>query len=190
METGGIGHVEVGSVLGNLMIMRPEADVALQGFVDEARAAFGAGLCVVHLVLDDAQDLAAWSEKRPVHLFGPDQGPRESVMYRLVMETARPLVIEDLLEDEKFRDGYYSTEYGFRSYAGTPMISGGRVVGCLCMFDSEPASFTEDDMELLVGFGRAVVARLELLGGLARHRPGPSAPCSVTSRGRASGCPF
>ena len=175
---GGVGRGEASSVLGHLSVMRPEADRVLQSFVDEARVAFGVGLCVVHLVLDGAQDLAAWSERVPEDLFGVDQGPRESAMFRVVMETARPLVVADLLEDEKFRDGYYSTEYGFRSYAGAPMVSGGRVVGCLCMFDSEPASFTEDDIELLAGFGRAVVARLELLGGMAKHRAGRKCPGS------------
>jgi GAF domain-containing protein len=40
-----------------------------------------------------------------------------------VVATEMPLVVRDFLATEEFKDQHYCVEYGFRFYAGTPLIT-------------------------------------------------------------------
>jgi PAS domain S-box-containing protein len=82
-----------------------------------------------------------------------------------------PLVVHDFLATDEFKDQHYCVEYGFRFYAGTPLItSDGQAIGTLCLLDTQPKELGEEQMKVLATFARAVVARLELLGALTREQ--------------------
>ena len=149
----------------------PEVDEVLQSLVDEVRGIFGTALCMVNLVTEHTQYFRAWSGELSPDLAEARQDPRERSMCRYVVETEKPFLVEDFLSTEGFRDQHFCVNYRVRFYVGVPLkTSDGYVLGSLCLLDTEPLSFGEDQMTLLGAFGRAVVGRLELLGALGRER--------------------
>ncbi|PLS87590.1 MAG: hypothetical protein CYG60_01080 [Actinobacteria bacterium] len=159
------------AALERLDAVRRDADRVLQGLVDEAREAFGTDLCMVNLILNDVQYFRAWSGEFPEDLARARQDPRERSMCRHVVETEKPLVVEDLLATEGFEDQHFCVNYGIRFYVRSPLVaSDGHVLGSLCLLDAQPRGFGGRDLALLKAFARAAVGRLETLGALARER--------------------
>ncbi len=173
-----MGTVEVGmremarlAALDGLGAASAETDFILQELVDEVREGFGTDLCMVNLVLSDMQYFRAWSGELPADLAEARQDPRERSMCQYVVEDEKPLVVEDFLTTERFKDQYFCVNYGIRFYAGTPLFtSDGHAIGSLCLLNTEPIEFGEERMRLLGVFAKAVVGRLELLGALERER--------------------
>jgi len=76
-----------------------------------------------------------------------------------VAESGEPLVIPDLLNDERFGHGNWWAEFGMRCYYGLPVKLEDRVVAVLALFQSEPFAFDERDTALLKSFvAQAAVA--------------------------------
>ena len=172
MESGKNGREsERLAALESLGAARPEADHVLQELVDEVRGVFGTDLCMVNLILSDVQYFRAWSGDLAEDLAEARQDPRGRSMCRYVIESEAPLVVEDFLATERFRDQYFCVNYGIRFYAGTPLVtSDGQAIGTLCLLSTRPTEFGEDQMRVLGAFARAVVGRLELLGALGREQ--------------------
>ncbi len=159
------------AALDYLEAARPRADHVLQELVDEVRAIFGTDLCMVNLVLPDAQYFRAWSGDLAEDLAEARQDPRQRSMCRYVVESEGPLVVEDFLATERFRDQYFCVTYGIRFYAGTPLVtSAGQAIGTLCLLSTRPTEFGDEQMRVLGAFARVVVGRLELLGALEREQ--------------------
>ena len=159
------------ATLDYLDAVRPEADQVLQELVDEVRNVFGTELAMVNLILSDAQYFRAWSGGLPVNLVEVRQDLRENSVCPHVVATEMPLVVRDFLATEEFKDQHYCVEYGFRFYAGTPLItSEGLAIGTLCLLDTRPRGLGEEQMKVLAVFSQAVVGRLELLGALTREQ--------------------
>ncbi len=72
-------------------------------------------------------------------------------------------VVEDATNDRRFHDNPLVTaEEGIRFYAGRPLFNHENMpIGTLCLIDSEPRSFSEEDKQVLDDFGR--LAELALL---------------------------
>ncbi len=150
---------------------QPGTDRVLQEIVDDLREAFGADVCMANVVLADVQFFKAWSGRLPEELARVGRSPREQSMCRHVVETEAPLVVQDFLTTEAFREQHFRVRYGIRFYAGTPLVtSGGHVIGSLCLLHQRPIKFDDADLNLLGAFAKAVVGRLEALGALERER--------------------
>lgn len=150
---------------------RPQADHVLQELVDEVRGVYGTDLCMINLNLADVQYFRAWSGELEPELAEARQDPIDRSMCRYVVNTETPLVVEDFLATEEFREQHWCVNYGIRFYAGTPLVtSDGHAIGTLCLLSTEPLRFGEGQMRVLGAFARAVVARLELLGALEREQ--------------------
>ncbi|MDX6382031.1 MAG: hypothetical protein QOI57_3055 [Rubrobacteraceae bacterium] len=159
------------AALDYLDAVRPEVDEVLQQLVDEVRKTFETDLCMINLILSDVQYFRAWSGELPEDLAEARQDPRERSMCQYVVETEKPLVVEDFLATEEFKDQYFRVNYGIRFYAGSPLVtSGGHVIGTLCLVGTQPKEISEEQMTLLGTFAKAVVGRLELLGALRREQ--------------------
>ncbi len=159
------------AALDYLDAVRPEADHVLQELVDEVRSTFGVELCMVNLILSDVQYFRAWSGDLPADLTEARQDPRGRSMCQYTVETEMPFVVPDFLTTERFKDQYFCIHYGIRFYAGAPLItSGGHAIGTLCLLDTRPREFSEEQTRMLTAFARAVVGRLESLGALGREQ--------------------
>src|SRR5215210_98672 len=150
---------------------RPEADHVLQELVDEVRGVYGTDLCMINLNLRDVQYFRAWSGDLEPELAETRQDDLDKSMCKYVVNTEMPLVVEDFLDTEEFREQHWCVNYGIRFYAGTPLItSEGHAIGTLCLLSTRPIGFDEGQMRVLGAFARAVVGRLELLGALEREQ--------------------
>ncbi|TKB03661.1 EAL domain-containing protein [Alteromonas portus] len=68
-----------------------------------------------------------------------------------------PLVIPDMLEDERFRDNpHVNGGSHFRFYAGVQLVFEGHAVGTLCVLDDKPMQFSASQIQQLKGFGELV----------------------------------
>jgi signal transduction histidine kinase len=159
------------AALEYLRAVRPEVDHVLQELVDEVRGLYGTDLCLVDLALADVQYFRAWSGELPPDKAEARQDSLENSMCQYVVNREMPLIVEDFLATEEFREQYWYVNYGIRFYAGTPLItSGGHAIGTLCLLSTRSVEFGEEQMRVLGAFARAVVGRLELLGALEREQ--------------------
>jgi PAS domain S-box-containing protein len=146
-------------------------DHVLQELVDEVRDMFGTDLCMVDLALSDVQYFRAWSGELPPDKAETRQDPLENSMCQYVVNSEMPLVVRDFLATEEFREQYWYVNYSIRFYAGAPLItSAGHTIGTLCLLDTRPTEFGEEQLKVLGAFARAVIGRLELLGALEREQ--------------------
>jgi PAS domain S-box-containing protein len=159
------------AALDRLEAARSEVDPVLQEIVEEVRGIFDVDLCMVNLIFSDMQYFRAWAGELPAELAEARQDAHERSMCRYVIDTEAPLVVEDFLATEEFKEQYVCVNYGIRFYAGTPLVtSEGTTVGTLCLLSGRAREVGEEQMTLLRAYARAVVTRLELLGALGRER--------------------
>ena len=132
---------------------------------------YGTDLCMINLNLSDVQYFRAWSGELEPDLAEARQDDLDNSMCKYVVNTEVPMVVEDFLATEEFREQHWCVHYGIRFYAGTPLItSAGHAIGTLCLLNTRSVEFGKEQMRVLGAFARAVVGRLELLGALEREQ--------------------
>lgn len=99
------------AALESLGAVRPEVDDVLQALVDDVRGVFGTELALVNLILPYVQYSRAWSGDLAPEFAESREVAREHTMCQYVVETERPLVVEDFLATERFRDQYFCVNY-------------------------------------------------------------------------------
>lgn len=129
-----------------------------------AKRLFLVDTAVVSLVDEDRQWFKSKASDQPL----PDETPRDISFCGHAILGSDVFVIEDALADERFKDNPLVTEKpGIRFYAGFPLrINDGSALGTLCIFDSEPRAFGEEDVQLLRDLGHMAekeVAALQLV---------------------------
>jgi diguanylate cyclase (GGDEF)-like protein/PAS domain S-box-containing protein len=90
--------------------------------------------------------------------------PRDTSFCDSILESRAMLVVPDASQDPRFSDGpLVAAACGVRFYAGAPLImSDGDCVGALCVFDTVPRTFDEQQRLDLTMLARQVVSQLEL----------------------------
>ncbi len=94
----------------------------------------------------------------------PDQ-PRTSTACQWLLETGKPLLIQDASDDPRFPPVGIPLigAKPCRSYAGVPLITATQdLIGTLAVLAREPGKFSQEHITLLEVLGRQVVTRLEL----------------------------
>lgn len=80
-----------------------------------------------------------------------------------VVAQQQPLVIEDARTDPRVVDNAAVKELGVVAYLGMPLnTSDGVCLGSLCVIDSQPRRWTDDDMATLADLTQSVVSEIEL----------------------------
>ncbi len=133
-------------------------DPAFDALRDQVRAHFQAPICLVTLV--DRDRLWAKSECG----LGVGEAPRELAFCTWTILSDAVLVIEDTLQDERFRHSPLVTGGPrLRFYAGAPLIhQPGIRLGSLCVLDVQPRRFTAGDRaELAMYADRVAMAIVE-----------------------------
>ena len=80
----------------------------------------------------------------------------------LVANRGEPVVVGDAAIDPHLRERGLAEDGGLRTYLGVPLVSGGAVVGALCVFGPEPRAWTDDDVTSLASLAQSVTVELEL----------------------------
>jgi PAS domain S-box-containing protein len=88
-----------------------------------------------------------------------------------VVTSGRPLVVEDARQDPLLRIRFAIEDIGVVAYAGTPLITDeGLYLGSFCAIDSEPRTWTDEDLEVLNEFSALAMKELDLRLQEARER--------------------
>ncbi|MEQ7872755.1 sensor domain-containing diguanylate cyclase [Sphingomonas sp. ASV193] len=154
---------------------------------------FGASVCTVSLVDEDAQNIVAATG------VSTGAGPRSEAVCDRTIRGRDVFVVPDLTADDRFRDSSFVTDdRHFRSYAGAPLTTpDGYNVGALCVIDRQPRSFSAEESYLLKRFAALVVEQMELrtiahadfLTGAATRRAFSDRAGAVLRRSRGGGSP-
>lgn len=91
-----------------------------------------------------------------------DSSPRDFALCSHAILNKEIMVVEDLLEDERFHDNPFAKD-GVRFYAGVPIVSPeGFNLGTVCIADHVPRSLTEEQYNSLRELSKIATRMLEL----------------------------
>jgi hypothetical protein len=122
-----------------------QADPRLRGVTRLARSLFGTEIAAISLIGREKQTiLSAVGMERTVT-------PRSEAVCDTTIRHDRQFVVEDMKNDTRFADYPIVAEpEGIRFYAGYPIESpNGQRIGALCLMDSRPRPFSDEDARAL-----------------------------------------
>ncbi|NYE60797.1 EAL domain-containing protein (putative c-di-GMP-specific phosphodiesterase class I)/GGDEF domain-containing protein [Duganella sp. 1224] len=100
------------------------------------------------------------------------EAPREDAPCNWTIRGERVCVIPDLLHDERFGHTPLVRRGGMRAYAGAPLITRtGHSLGTLCVMDTQPRRFDDDEVAVLAELAAMVMAQIELQNSIGRIHP-------------------
>ena len=115
--------------------------------------------------------------------------PRELSICGHVVANAKTLVVPDIARDLRFARNPVLRDKGLRFYAGAPLRDAdGRVLGTLCLLDSEPRTLSKREVGLLEAMAQELMVQLRENAagwdGLLTTVPpaDPSAPSSIVGQ--------
>lgn len=118
---------------------------ALVSLVDEDRQFFKACIGVAQ----------PWADAR--------ETPLSYSFCQYVVADREPLVVEDAREHPVLRSNIAVPELGVIAYLGVPLYSpGGQALGSLCVIDSKPRKWSEEDVETLTSLAASVMSTIDL----------------------------
>jgi GAF domain-containing protein len=119
--------------------------------------------------------------------------PRTGLPCDRVVRSGEALFVEDVERDPLLSGHALRREMGLRAYAGAPLTDAqGRVLGTLCIVDTEPRVFGAAERALLVTMAAALMTQLDKLEASERRRRrrrmrAPAAPTVRSDPGGADG---
>ena len=122
-----------------------------------AAKVFGVPIVLVSLVDEHRQ----WFKSR--HGFARSETPRDLAFCAYTILENRPFIVPDTLADARFVDHPLVTdEPHIRFYAGAPLTTrDGANLGSLCLIDTLPRAFTEDETAMLTQLAAMVMTAVE-----------------------------
>jgi GAF domain-containing protein len=135
------------NTLNQLDIINGKSEERFDRITRVLAALFDVPVAMVNLILPDTHLNKACFGTAP----GFETSRDESFCAHTIL-TNEPLVIEDTLTDDRFKD-FPSVKSGpkIRAYAGVPLRAiDGTHPGALCMMDTSPRKFSKSDIDLLI----------------------------------------
>ncbi|QNF28182.1 GAF domain-containing protein [Metabacillus elymi] len=127
---------------------------------------FGVPISLITLITEDKQ----WFKScvgLPDNLKESRSTERSAAFCHCVVADGNPLVVQDSSLDERFINNRFVKEYNIRFYAGAPIITkNNNVLGSLCIIDTKPRLFSEEELNTLIDLSNWVKAEIELKADL------------------------
>jgi EAL domain-containing protein (putative c-di-GMP-specific phosphodiesterase class I) len=94
--------------------------------------------------------------------------PREKACCAEVTDTTSMLVVNDLLDSERYRDSVLANS-GIRFYAGAPLLTEeGYCLGAMCVLGTEPREASQQELDALQDLASMTMAQIDLQHALGR----------------------
>lgn len=100
------------------------------------------------------------------------EAPRREAPCDWAIRSDAVMTVPDMLADERFESTPLVRRDGIRAYAGAPLITrSGNSLGTLCVFDTRPRAFTNEETDLLADLAQMVMSQIELQNSIGRIHP-------------------
>ena len=144
-------------------------DEVLQTIVAKAVQDLSAPICLVNLVLEEIQFFKA-HYGLPPDLAAARGTARDVSFCQFVVRDGEPFEVTNAEQDSRVPQ-HLVKHHGIRSYLGMPVVANEAIVGALCVIDTKPRTFSQEEHELLRSLAVLVNARLaELSLGSGKAR--------------------
>ncbi|MHA3703471.1 GAF domain-containing SpoIIE family protein phosphatase [Jatrophihabitans sp. YIM 134969] len=138
------------------------SDTAFDRLASVVRRVIGVPIALVSLVDRDRQVFPGvdglpepWASSRTT--------PLSHSFCQHVVARAEPFVVTDAVRDPRVAGNLAVPDLGVAAYAGWPIVDhDGTVAGSLCAMDTEPRTWTDDELALLQDLAAAASAELQL----------------------------
>lgn len=91
------------------------------------------------------------------------QTPLSHSFCKHAVAAGAPLIIGDVHDVPLVRDNLAIPEFGVVAYAGVPLITtAGDALGTLCVIDTQPREWTEEEIEILEDLAATAMSEIEL----------------------------
>jgi GAF domain-containing protein len=137
-----------------------EPDQTFDQFAALTKRLIGVPTALVSLV-DQSRQVLPGGVGLPAPVDRDREIPLSHSFCQHVVISGEPLIVTDARSDPRVRDNPAVLELGVIAYAGVPLTSlDGVVVGSLCAIDSQPRTWSEDDVLSLTQMASACSAEL------------------------------
>lgn len=155
------------AALAEYAILDTPPEQAFQDLVTIAAAVCDTPIATVTLIGAERQ----WI-KAAVGMEAGECRREDSFCTHTILVPDRPLVVDDALEDARFRDNPFVVgPPGVRFYAGAPLVTAdGLAMGAVCVLDTRPRTLEPAKLDALQGLARQAVAQMELRRAYAELR--------------------
>lgn len=127
----------------------------------EVSQAFDVPIALVSIVGGERQLAAGEVDGTGEHALSREARQEASIDEYVTMAD-EILVVDDITKDPRFADNPMLLEKGVRFYAGAPLrASNGTVLGALCVIDTKPRSFSEEERVRLQRFADDLINEIE-----------------------------
>lgn len=176
--------MEAISELARAGLTTPTADESFDRFARLVKRQLGVSSALVTLVLEDEQVFPG-AQGLPEPYQTDRRTPLSHSFCRHVVQSSRPLVVEDTRRVPWLADNPAIDELHVGAYAGFPIFDPrGEVVGSLCAIDARPHTWTADELATLTDLASACTSELRLRLAQARARRMQRAALTANRRAR------
>lgn len=142
-------------------------DHELTTIVKQAAEELSAPIALVNLVLEHIQFFKT-HYGLPSELAAARGTDRDVSFCQFVVKSGEPFEVTDAEQDGRVPK-YLVKRYGIRAYLGMPLAVGDTVAGSLCVIDTKPRSFSDNDREMLRELAVVANRRLNELSERRKH---------------------
>lgn len=136
-------------------------DEVLQSIVEEAARDLSAPIALVNLVLEEIQFFKA-HYGLPSDLAAARGTERDVSFCQFVVRDGEPFEVINAEQDSRVPQ-HLVKHFGIKSYLGIPVVANDVIVGSLCVIDTQPRGFSEEQRQILKNLADRVNGRLATL---------------------------
>ncbi len=136
-------------------------DEELKAIARQAARDLSTPIALVNFVLEQIQFFKA-QHGLPEDLVAARGTDRDVSFCQFVVRNGKPFEVADAQKDERVPK-HLVNHYGIRSYLGMPIVANDVIVGSLCVIDTKPRAFSNEEREKLQQLTNLVNDRLALL---------------------------
>jgi GAF domain-containing protein len=134
-----------------------------------------APIALVSLVDKDRQFFKSCIGPLPEPWLSQRQTPLSHSFCQYAVASKEPLVVDDAREHTVLKDNLAIRDLGVIAYAGIPLITpDGQALGSLCVIDSKPRNWTDEQIETLRALAGSVMATISYRAEARANQPATS----------------